>query len=150
MAAQTTTQSEATAEQPLRNLEALLAELQDLRARNKALERRVKHLEFILAQRSKITKNRYRELQKHFESMKAKIMKIFLENIGCGLSYSQIYQQFRLRYPYIPCQNLNRRIRELTAEEKLWTTPDPISGRQRFFLKLDLLNNSKGESINEQ
>lgn len=120
-------------------LGALLDELQDLRNWNKALERRVEHLELVLAQRFQTTANRYQELKSYFESMRGKVVKIFLENgAGIGLTYDEILKEFQMRYPHITTVNLQRRVRELVTDDKrLWESPDPETGKIRFYLTLE-------------
>jgi len=127
----------ATQQKHPEDLHGLIELLREKEALVKALKRKIEHLEFVLTERSNATKNRYTELQKHFESMKNKIMLIFVDlPAGVGLNYSEIYKEFRHRFPSIPTQNLNRRIRELVSEGKLWASQDPETGKAQFYLKL--------------
>ena len=110
-------------------------EIEDLKNRLGAKDRRIAYLETILNQRVKRTTNMYEKLKPCFESMKGKILKIFLDSPAYGFSYNEIYQEFHQRYPAMPLQNLNRRIRELTRGGFLWSSPDQYD-KIRFYLRL--------------
>jgi len=123
--------------EPLQDLGVLLELVSDLRKQLEARQRRIDHLEFVLAERFKQTENRYRELQGYFETVRGMVMKIFLENgAGLGLDYDDIVAEFQRRFPKVSVTNLQRRIRELVQQGRLWTCPDRESGKQRFYLKL--------------
>jgi hypothetical protein len=118
-------------------LQGLLDIISDQRQQLEMKQKRVEYLEFVLAERMKATRNRYAELKPYFETLQKEVLKIFLELPAAGLTYQEIYQEFHQKYPNVNTVNLLRRIRELVEQKKLWTSPDPVSGKIRFYLKLD-------------
>jgi hypothetical protein len=118
-------------------LAGLLGIINDLKLRNKALELKVEHLQLVLDQRMQVTRNRYAELKPYFETLQKEVLKIFLElPVGVGLTYEEVYQEFHVKYPAVNTVNLYRRICELKEEKKLWTCPDAVSGKVRFYLSV--------------
>lgn len=116
----------------------LLEIIADQRKQLEVKQKRIEHLEFALAERMRVTRNRYAELKPYFETLQKEVLKIFLElPAGTGLTYQEIYQEFHEKYPAVNTVNLLRRIRELVEQKKLWTSPDPDSGKIRFYLSLD-------------
>jgi len=114
-----------------------LSELEDLRARNKALQRKIAFLEDRLSQRQVETQKDYERLKPYFDSIKDKIMQIFLNDVPVtdGLSHGELQQRFSEKYPDVSITDLPRRVRELVNDDRLWRAEDP-DGMAKFFLKL--------------
>jgi hypothetical protein len=103
-----------------KGLTALLDELSDLRARNKALEiqnmrlaEQVKELGARLDQRFEVTRREYDSSA--FHSMREKILQMFtwLEP-KTMLTMEQLTKEFASRYPGVPISNIPRRVFELS------------------------------------
>jgi hypothetical protein len=117
-------------------LGTVLDELSDLRARNRALETKVKFLEERLQQRYERTVKNYQELLPRIESIRAKVLQIFLEfPPATGLCHFEIAEEFKLRFPMIKTVDLPRRTRELCQQNKLYSRSEE-DGRTKFYLKL--------------
>lgn len=125
MAVQTTTESRQP--EDLHSLTALI----------EAQRRRIAFLEFILTQRTETTRNRYQQLKKHFSRMQDLIYKIFLDNPAIGFSYDMLTEEFKARYPNVSSVNVNRRVRELAQQGRLWRTVDKETGKVKHYLRLD-------------
>jgi hypothetical protein len=108
----------------------------DLQQRNKALEQRVKYLEYILAQRIVLTENKYKENASRFENLERMAYQIFVDNPGVGFTYPEIQDECNLRYPNVPWTNFDRRIRQLAIDGYLWKDKNE-EGKTRFWLKLE-------------
>jgi Mg/Co/Ni transporter MgtE len=111
-------------------------ELEDLRAKCKAQERRIEFLESFLTQRLETTKSNYDKLKPYFESQKAKVMELFFAKFPCRLDYDQIIEQFRARHPQIPVTNLPRRVKELVSEQRLVSSYDQERKKVVFRLQV--------------
>jgi len=131
-------------EQTTTELAPLLEELQEKRARIKALRRKVEFLETRLEQRFEETKKDFKKLQPYFENMRSKILQIFMElPPTTGLSHKEIIEEFRAKYPTINTAHIPRRVCELVSDEqKLWSKKDE-KGTVRFYLKLKPLKGDK-------
>ena len=131
-------------EQTTTELAPLLEELQEKRARIKALRRKVEFLETRLEQRFEETKKDFKKLQPYFENMRSKILQIFMElPPTTGLSHKEIIEEFRAKYPTINTAHIPRRVCELVSDEqKLWSKKDE-KGTVRFYFKLKPLKGDK-------
>ncbi len=108
----------------------------DYRARNEALERRVRFLEWRLEQRAEVSRRDFESLKPYFEGIKVKILSIFMDlPVTSGLSTNELEGEFRSRFPGVSTVHLYRRARELCSEGKLWSCPD-AAGSVRFYLRL--------------
>jgi hypothetical protein len=129
-------------------LAGLLAIIDDLRQQVAVKQKRIEYLEFVLAERMQAARNRYAELKPYFETLQKETLKIFLElPVGVGLTYEEVYSEFHERYPAVNTVNLYRRICELKEEKKLWTCPDAVSGKVRFYLSVA---QTEGEKQDEE
>jgi len=111
-------------------------ELEDLRARNKALEKKVQFFESLLSQKLEATRRSYAEMKPYFDSQKKQIMELFFENFPQRLSHQDIIDQFSARYPAVSTANLGRRVRELCEDKRLCSYYDQGRELTVFFLKL--------------
>ena len=111
--------------------------LQDLKARNKALEKKVALLTWRLEQRERATKKDFEALKPYFESIRLRILTIFQEEIPVtqGLTHPELQSIFAEKYPNAKITDIPRRVRELVDEKKLWRRDDD-DGTARFFLVL--------------
>jgi DNA repair exonuclease SbcCD ATPase subunit len=130
-------------EQPQQDLSTLLDELQDLRQRNKALEKKVRYLERLLSERFEKTRTDYEKLKPYFDSMKSKVMDIFFDNFPARLNYDQLIELFRARHPQISTAHLPRRIKEMCQEGRLSRSYDEETGKVVFHLKLMPIDDTK-------
>jgi hypothetical protein len=134
-------------------LGTLLNELTDLRARNKALEKRVQLLEARIEQRYEITVTDYQKLLPYLESMRAKVLQLFFSvPPATGLTHQMIQEEFKLRFPMIKTVDLPRRTRELVKEGKLYSRQEEDG--TKFYLKLlpdtDDKKNEHAETTNQK
>jgi len=120
-----------------------LEEIQELLARNKALEIRTQHLELVLKQRIVLTENKYRDNAKHFENLERMVLQVFRDNPAMPFTYADLQVECGIRYPSVPWCNLERRVRQLRAQGALWNDVDPDSHKVRFWLKLEEIKNEK-------
>jgi hypothetical protein len=112
----------------------------DYQARNKALELKVKNLEYILAQRIVLTENKYKANASRFDNLERMAYEIFADNPGIGFTYPEIQDECKLRYPNVPWTNFDRRIRQLATDNYLWKDirlDGKWKGKVQFWLKLE-------------
>lgn len=115
--------------------------LQEYRARNEALQRRVKFLEMRLEQRFVVTKNDYEQLKPYFERIKTKIINIFLDlPPSVGLTTNELQEEYQRLHPRESTAHLYRRARQLCDDGLLWSCPDENKKNVRFYLKLKPLS----------
>lgn len=114
-----------------------VSEIDNLRALNKALSKRVEFLEWRLEQREKATKKDFERLKTFFDAQRIKILGIFMEDIPVtqGLTHTEIQQIYGQKYPRSNVTYLPRRVCELVEANKLWRYDDP-DGTARFYLTL--------------
>jgi hypothetical protein len=112
-------------------------ELENLRALNAALTKRVAFLEWRLSQREVATKKDFSTLKPWIDSVKLKILAIFNEEIPVtqGLTYPEIQNLYAQKYPRSSTTDVPRRVRDLVNDGKLWRCDDE-DGTVRFYLKL--------------
>ena len=103
----------------------------------KALRKKVETLEWRLEQRERATLKDYQALMPYFESVQAKIINIFLNDVPIkqGLTHEEIQKCFADKYRTISVTYLPRRVRELVEKGQLWRRDDE-DGTARFFLTL--------------
>lgn len=100
-----------------------------------AKDRRIKHLEFLLGQRTRETLKRYDQIKPRLDRMKGRVLQVFLEHPGEGLSYPDVNDLFKQKYRF-ESAHIPQRVRDLFAEGKVWKSPDD-EGTMRYYLKLD-------------
>lgn len=120
----------------------------DYKARNAALERRVRFLEWRLEQREEATKNDYEALKPYLEQTRVKILSVFYElPITSDLTPEELQEAFSKKYPAISTVNLYRRARELVGEGKLFSYQDECH-HVHFCLRLKEIDET--EPISQQ
>jgi hypothetical protein len=112
--------------------------LNDYRARNGALEKRVQQLEYILAQRIVNTENKFKALESRFDAQEKQVLQVFRDNPGIGFTYDAFIEEYHVHYPNAPIANVDRRIRNLFAGGNLWRDVDPETKKTRYYLKLEI------------
>lgn len=116
---------------------ALLEDLAELRARNKALEKRIQFLEQRLEQRYVETKKEYDPCR--FDNMRDMVLKVFLDSPATTeYTMAEVCEEFRAKYPHVNAANVNRRTLELCQPEfgrKLGRKQEP-DGTVRYYLML--------------
>lgn len=128
------------------DLSVLLETIKDQRKKIEAQSLRIKHLEFLLEQRSAETLKKYDA--EAFEGVKGHLRKIFLDNPSIGLSYADVRREFEERQKTglipkaISTTDLPQRIRDLYKEGFVWKHPDEKEV-QRFYLKLEKTEEEK-------
>jgi hypothetical protein len=123
-------------------------ELEDLRRKNKALEKRIKFLESFLVQKFEVTKKNYEDLKPYFEGQKNMVMQLFFEDHLQRLTYEEVLEKFRARHPQVSIVHLPRRLKEMVQEQRLVSCFDQERGRVVFHLKLFPLDDKvNGESV---
>jgi hypothetical protein len=123
-------------------------EIEDLKRRLEAQDRRIKFLESLLAERFEVIKKNYTDLQPYFNSMKDKIMQLFFEDYFQRLTYEEIIELFQKKHPRISVSNLPRRVKELCEEKRLISCYDQERKRTIFHLRLMPLDDKmNGESV---
>ena len=130
------------------DLKSLLELVSSLSAENKALRTRVSFLESVLHERVEVTKKKgYQELKHFFDSQRAKVFQIFLDDAEfaatSGFAHEEIIREFTKKYPAIPTTNIPRRVRELVEQKRLWAAIDRASGKVVFRLKLEKVDSQK-------
>jgi hypothetical protein len=121
--------------------------IEDLSNRNKALDLKVQHLEYVLAQRIVNTENKFAENSKRFDVIEQQLLKIFRDYPAEPFSYRRIEQECRVRLPHLSIENIGRRMRSLFSEGALWRdiakedNPDIYQekGKTQYWLKLEEL-----------
>jgi len=130
------TTSESEAEAVVSSDPTRQQEIEDLRRRLEAKDRKIAYLESFLNQKLETTRKNYQDLKPYFDSQKDKIMQLFFKNFPCRLDYDQIIELFQKKHPQIPVTNLPRRIKEMVQEQRLVSSYDQERGKVIFHLKL--------------
>jgi len=127
-------------------------ELEDLRAKCKAQQKRIEFLESFLSQKLEATRRSYAEMKPYFDSQKEKIMNLFFNCFPARLSYDDIIQKFRRKYPMISTAHLPRRIKEMCQEGRLCRSYDEERKKVVFHLDLfpDDRENQHAETTNQK
>jgi len=127
-------------------------EVQDLKRKIEAQEKRIAELEALLSVRFEKTKTDYQRLKPFFDSQKNRVMQLFYDNFPCRLSYDQIVELYRQRHPQGSTVHLARRIKEMVQEKRLVSSYDPQTKRVVFHLCLfpdDKANSTKAKLSEE-
>jgi len=118
------------------DVDRLLGIIDDQKQQIQALRIRIAFLEKRMEQREVATVNFYQEKKIYFPEMQRKVMQIFLGlPATVGLTYPEILDEWKRKFPRVNYKNVPRRVRELVNQGKLWSNPDP-DGTARFYLKL--------------
>ena len=104
-----------------------------------AMERRIKHLEFLLEQRNEETQVNFRDEAAKIGRCEDDVKKFFINHPGEGFSYTDARHLFTQEFHYEQ-KNIDRRMRQLATEGFLWKS-DRETGEVKYYLKL---NEQKG------
>ncbi len=102
-----------------------------------AKDKKIKHLEFLLEQRSEETENTFREDQKKINRCEDDVKEFFIRNPGVGFTYLEARHDFKALFNYEQI-NIDRRMRQLAVDGFLWKS-DKEDGQIRYYLKLEEL-----------
>jgi len=94
-----------------------------------AKQKRIEYLEYVLEQRSRVTKAEYKPEQ--LERMKKLCYQVLLANPGVGFTYLEFAEAFEDMHGF-KTVTTDRRLRELYAEGLAWRDGDPV----KYYLKL--------------
>lgn len=109
-----------------------LIEVNFMQARQiEAQRKRIEHLEFVLEQRVRATKNEFHP--ERMEKMCRLAYEVFLANAGVGFTYDEFPLAFRELHGWCN-EHLPQRIRDLRQQGLVWS--DEQSSPKRFYLKL--------------
>jgi hypothetical protein len=103
-----------------------------------AKQKRIDHLEFILEQRVRATKNEFNP--DSINAMCQKVYAVFQANPGIGFTYDEFPVAFKDYHGWAN-EHLPQRIRDLRQAGLVWS--DEESTPKRFYLKLKPLENEK-------
>ena len=116
--------------------------------RLEALRKRIRYLEFILAEKGRKFISRYNEKKPFFQGQKNMVLRIFFVDPLRGLKYRDILEEWKARDPSAPTKNLPRRIRELVNQGFLWSDYNEI-GEAIFYLKLSRLVSNEEAKVSQ-
>ena len=125
-------------------------ELQDLRAKCEAQQRRLKFLESFLSQKLETTKSDYERLKPYFDGLKNWIMEIFFDDFPSRLSAEDVTEKFIAKHPRVNVSNLQRRIYELHDDGRLCRSYDEVRKRVVFYLCLFPDDKASGKGSKSQ